>query len=111
ARLDVLEQVEDADEAVLAGDAAAQAVEQVPGEQAVLGAGEDVGKLVRPGRGEDDPAAAGRQRFVEAAGQAGPQRRRGGEVARPADAAGVAAVEDDDGLAGRHGAQGPGELV
>ena len=58
-RLDVLEQVEHADEPVGPGRPAPEPVEQVAGEEAILRPRRDPGQLVGPRRGEHHPPAAG----------------------------------------------------
>src|SRR5207237_6544098 len=109
ALLHVVVEVEDAYDAARAGRAAAQARQEVFGEEAVACARFDVGVFVAARRRQDHFAAPLRQRFVITLRQtllvSGSAR-----ALKRADAARMAAVEGDDELTRRDGAQGFGKL-
>src|SRR5206468_38908 len=76
ARLDIFEYFEDADQPILAGDPAAQAGQQLMGEQAVRRAGQHPRIFGVARGGQDHAALAGLELIVVAFGKAGLDRRR-----------------------------------
>ena len=108
--LDVGVQVEDADDAAVAASRAAEPIEEVAGEDAVLRPFADISRIGPPGRRDDDPARAGLQHVEIVIREPRIDPRGRDDILRFADPAGVTAVEHGRQPLGLDGVERRGEL-
>ena len=109
ARLKVLEEIKDANQAVVAGDAALQASKQMVSKEAVFGSRHHIGVLSAAGRGQYDPPSPGLEDIVVGVRKAALEYRRC-SILGLANTTRVAAIKHDYNFAGGNGTQRLGEL-